>query len=110
MLSSLSRKISAALPAVAFLMCAALPAFAASRAVVRRVPPVYPQLAKMMHVEGVVRVEATVAANGDVTKAKAISGNKMLAPAAEYAIEHWKFAPAAAPSVESIAIDFEDNE
>lgn len=104
------RGIPAALPAMVVLICAAPSAFAAGRPVVHRVAPIYPQIAKMMHVEGVVHVEVTVAANGRVTETKALSGNKMLEPAAEYAIRHWKFAAAAAPSVENVTINFEDNE
>lgn len=110
MLSPFLRKIPAILPAIAFLACAAPSAFAASRPVVHRVPPVYPAIAKMMHVQGVVHIEVAVAADGDVTRTKAVSGNKMLEPAAEYAIRRWKFAAEAAPSVENVAIDFEDNE
>lgn len=110
MRSSFLRGVSAFLSISAFLTCAAPPAFAANRPVVHRVPPVYPQIAKMMHVQGVVQVEVAVAADGKVTQVKAVGGNKMLEPAAEYAIRRWRFAAEAAPSVENIVIDFEDNE
>lgn len=105
--SSLVRKTSATMTALVLLACTALPACASDRKVVRRVAPIYPQIAKMMHIGGVVRVQATVAPNGEVTQAKAVSGNKMLVPAAEDAIRRWKFAPEAASSTENINIDFE---
>jgi TonB family protein len=103
-------KTSAALLAFAVLACTALPAFAADRKVERRVQPIYPELAKRMHIGGTVRVAATVSADGSVTEAKAVSGNKMLAPAAEDAIRKWKFVPGDAVSTESIDIDFEAND
>jgi TonB family protein len=104
---SFSRKISAAVLGLAVIACTALPAIAADRKVQRRVQPVYPELAKRMRIGGTVRVEATVAADGTVTEAKAIRGNKMLAPAAEEAIRRWKFAPESAVSTENVDIDFE---
>jgi TonB family protein len=107
--SALSRNLSATL-AIAVLVCAALPACASDRKVQRRVQPVYPELAKRMHIGGTVRVEATIASDGSVTGTKTISGNKLLAPAAEDAIKKWKFAPADGPSTENIDIDFEAND
>jgi TonB family protein len=103
---SATSKISAVL-SLALLACVTLPCFAADRKVQRRVQPVYPELAKRMRIGGAVRVEVTVAADGSVTEAKTISGNKMLAPAAEEAIRKWKFEPAAASSSENIEINFE---
>lgn len=104
--SFVSRKVSTAL-VLAVLACVTLPCFAADRKVQRRVQPVYPELAKRMRIAGMVRVEVTVAADGSVTEAKTISGNKMLAPAAEEAIRKWKFEPEAASSTENIDINFE---
>lgn len=106
----LSRKTSASLLTFAFVACSTLPAMASDRKVQRRVQPIYPELARRMHVGGTVRVEATVAADGSVTETKTISGNRMLAPAAEDAIRKWKFVAEAAPSTENIDIDFEVNE
>jgi len=101
---------AAALLVFAVIACTALPSAAADRKVERRVQPVYPELAKRMRVGGTVRVAATIAADGSVTEAKAVSGNKMLQPAAEDAIRKWKFAPDAAQSTENIDIDFEVSE
>jgi len=105
-----SRKTPAALMAFALAVGCAMPAAAAARKIERRVAPVYPELARRMHIGGTVRVAATIAANGSVTKAKAIHGNKLLEPAAESAIRRWKFAPGHGPSTENIDIDFVENE
>lgn len=109
MSSFLSRKAFAVL-VFAVLACAVLPVCAADRKIQRRVQPIYPELAKRMRIGGTVRVEVSIATDGTVTDAKTISGNKMLAPAAEEAIKKWKFAPGDGPSTENIDIDFEVND
>lgn len=108
-MNSSFRKISFVLVLVVT-ACIALPAFAANRKVERRVAPTYPELAKRMHIEGTVRVQVTVAPDGSVTQAKTLSGNKMLAPAAEDAIKRWRFEPEPAASTENIAVNFEVND
>ena len=80
---------------------------AEERAVKSRVAPVYPELAKRMKIMGVVKVEATVDADGRVTDAKAISGSHTLAPAAEDAVRKWKFAPGAGTETVNVEIKFE---
>ena len=62
-----------------------------------------------MHVSGLVKVVATVAADGSVTTAKAIDGNRMLAPAAEDAVKRWKFAAAPGELTVDIDINFQMN-
>lgn len=86
--------------------CAALTASAAPRKIERRVPPVYPELAKRMHIGGTVRISTTISTDGTVTQTKVISGNKLFAHAAESAVLKWKFAPGDAPSIENIDVDF----
>jgi TonB family protein len=76
------------------------------RPVRQRVTPQYPELAKRMHVSGVVRISATVAPDGTVTATRTVSGNHMLATAAEDAIHKWKFVVAADESVVEVDINF----
>lgn len=87
----------------------ALPAHADERRVEKRVPPVYPEIAKRMGIAGVVHVEATVAPNGSVTAVKTTNGNKMLSPAAEDAVKRWKFVPGDSQSTVGIDVNFEAN-
>jgi TonB family protein len=94
--------------ALVFVMAFAVTIGAAEeRAVKSRVAPVYPELAKRMKIMGVVKVEATVDADGRVTDAKAISGSHTLAPAAEDAVRKWKFAPGAGTETVNVEIKFE---
>jgi TonB family protein len=87
----------------------ALPGHADDRRVEKRVPPVYPEIAKRMRIAGIVHVEATVAPDGSVTTVKATTGNKMLSPAAEDAVRRWKFVPGESQSTVGIDINFEAN-
>jgi TonB family protein len=95
--------------ALVTLICLGLTCHAEDRKVQKRVPPVYPELAKRMHVGGVVRILATVAADGTVTDVKTISGNKMLSPAAEDAVRKWRFAAGDSESAVNIDISFDVN-
>ena len=84
-----------------------LPASAANpRAVKSRVPPVYPEIAKRMKITGAVVLEAVVDAQGKVKDVKEISGNHMLAIAAEEAVRQWKFAPGDGDTSENVEVTF----
>jgi len=94
--------------ALALIFVMALPAVASeARGVKSRVPPVYPEIAKRMRVSGMVKLEASVDAQGKVTEVKEVSGNHTLAVAAKEALMHWKFVPADADSNETVEINFE---
>lgn len=93
--------------ALALMLAMAMPVWAGdARAVRSRIPPVYPELAKRMKISGAVRLEAAVDAQGKVTEVKELSGNHMLAVAAEEALRQWKFAPASAETNETVEINF----
>lgn len=83
---------------------------AEDRVVKQRIPPVYPELARRMHIGGVVRIEATVAPDGSVSATKTLSGNHMLSGAAEDAVHKWKFVPASEQSTVEVAVDFKTSE
>ncbi len=93
--------------ALALLFMMALPAHAGDeRAVKSRVAPIYPEIAKRMRIEGDVKLEATVNAEGNVTDVKEISGNHVLALAAEEAVRKWKFETGSGDSTVIVAVNF----
>jgi TonB family protein len=65
----------------------------ALKAVVKKVDPVYPPIAKQMHVTGKVTVDVTVDTTGSVTDVKVTSGNALLTPTVLDAVKKWKFTP-----------------
>jgi periplasmic protein TonB len=65
----------------------------ALKAATSKVQPDYPAIAKQLHLEGAVEVEAHIAEDGTVESAKPVTGNAVLANAAVAATKHWKFSP-----------------
>ena len=77
------------------------------RKIISRVSPAYPDLAKRMHVGGVVKVEVVVRSNGSVKSARALGGNPVLIESATEAVHKWKFETAAAETTEVLQLTFE---
>jgi TonB family protein len=77
------------------------------RKVASRVAPGYPELAKRMHMHGVVRLEALVRANGSVKSTRVLGGNPVLVDAAIDAVGKWKFEPAQNETTEVIQLAFD---
>lgn len=101
------RKVLVALTcAFALAFAVVLPAKADERAIKSRVAPIYPEIAKRLKISGMVTVRATVDADGKVTDAKTLAGNRMLATAAEEAVRKWKFVTAPAASTVDVDINF----
>lgn len=80
---------------------------ASDRKVATRVTPVYPELAKKMHIHGSVRVEAIVRPNGTVKSTRVLGGNPVLVDAAQDAVGKWKFEPGPSETTEVIQLAFE---
>ena len=83
-------------------------AFAAPtpRAIVSRISPAYPELARRMHVSGKVVLLVTVQPDGKVSSTKVESGHALLAPAAQDAVSHWRFAPGPDASESEVDVNF----
>ncbi len=76
------------------------------RKVITRVAPSYPELAKRMHIEGSVKIEAMVRPNGTVRTTRVIGGNPVLVEAASNAVSKWKFEPAPNETMEVVQLTF----
>jgi TonB family protein len=81
----------------------------ATRKVVRKSIPVYPEMARRMNLTGTVKVFAVVAPDGSVKAVQPMGGSPLLIQAAQEAISTWKFAPASAESKELIELHFNPN-
>jgi periplasmic protein TonB len=62
------------------------------RAISRR-PPVYPDFAKAVRLQGDVMLLLSISRTGDVQNATVVNGNRFLAAAAEDAALHWSYEP-----------------
>jgi TonB family protein len=76
------------------------------RAIVSRVAPTYPELARRMHVGGKVVLLVTIQPDGSVSATKVESGHALLVQAAQEAVTRWRFAPNPEPSESEIEVDF----
>jgi len=79
------------------------------RKVASRIAPIYPDLARKMHIHGTVKVEAVVRPNGQVKTTRVLGGNPVLVDAAVDAVGKWKFEPAQAETTEVVQLTFDGN-
>lgn len=76
------------------------------RKVKTRVDPEYPELAKRMHLQGVVRVQVTVSPDGTVKNVEEVGGNPVLLEALVRAVKKWKYERADKESVLEVKFEF----
>jgi TonB family protein len=76
------------------------------RAIVSRVSPAYPELARRMHVSGKVVLLVTIQPDGKVSATKVESGHALLAAAAQDAVSRWRFVPAPEASESEVDVNF----
>ncbi len=62
-----------------------------SAKLVRKVPPVYPPLAKQAGMQGQVRMQVVIDKEGKVSKLDVVSGDPLLADAAANAVKQWEY-------------------
>lgn len=63
-----------------------------NRKLIKKVDPVYPDLARKMNMTGTVKVEITIGTDGSVKDVKTLGGNPVLVQAVEEAVKQWKYA------------------
>src|ERR1700758_3496628 len=78
----------------------------ASRKIISKVVPIYPELARTMQIHGTVRGNVVIAPDGKVKLTQVVGGNPVLIKAAVDAIEKWRWAPASHETKELIQLDF----
>jgi len=78
------------------------------RRIASQVKPTYPPTLRNLHIEGLVRLTATVAPNGSVTNITVRGGNPILVENAVKAVKTWKYVPAASQTEEEVVLSFGD--
>jgi protein TonB len=63
---------------------------------IKKVPPTYPPLAKVQHIQGTVRFAATIEKDGTIDRLRVLSGPALLVPSAMVAVRQWLYRPAMA--------------
>lgn len=77
-----------------------------SRKVIKRVTPVYSEIARRANLTGTVKVEVTIAPNGTVKSTKLVGGHPLLADSALEAVKNWKYEPTSTESVTLVVFNF----
>jgi protein TonB len=65
----------------------------ARRAIVKKVEPEYPAMARQVRMSGQVQLDVLIDASGNVETVKVLKGNALLSNSAVTAMKKWKFAP-----------------
>jgi len=78
----------------------------ATRKVVNRVMPMYPQMARSLKLSGAVKLEVQVQSNGSVKAVQVKGGNPVLVQSAQSAVRGWKWEKADHDSTELVEIHF----
>jgi TonB family protein len=71
-----------------------------------KVDPVYPPIAKTLHLSGTVKIQVTIAPNGTIKSTKVVGGHPVLVEPALDAVKRWKFEPGDQETTEIISIKF----
>jgi protein TonB len=85
----------------------------AERSIVRKTRPEFPAIARQLKLSGKVVVDLTVGEDGSVEDASIVTGNPVLAAAAQRAGKNWKFQPFRAdgkPSKAVVRVSFDFTE
>lgn len=77
-----------------------------ARKVKSRVAPVYPELAKRMHVSGKVKIEVVISPDGKVKTTRVIGGHPLLVSPAVNAVKEWKFNAATEETTQIVMFEF----
>jgi protein TonB len=78
-----------------------------TRRAIEKVAPIYPDLARRAHIQGVVKLEVVVRPNGRVKSATVLGGSPALIIAATDAVRKWKFETAQDETTEIVQVMFE---
>jgi len=84
----------------------------ARRAIVKKVEPEYPAMARQIRLSGQVQVDVVIGESGAVEKVSVLKGNVLLSNSAVSALRKWQFTPFAgaankpAKAVASLTFDF----
>ena len=77
-----------------------------NRKLVSSPTPVYPEMARQFHLTGVVKVQVTIAPDGQIKGVKVTGGHPLLVDAVREALKNWKYAPASNETTVSLEFNF----
>jgi TonB family protein len=79
--------------AMAIALCCASAVAQEPRRIKSQVQPSVPEMAQIMRLKGMVRLEIEIAADGTVRSTKPLGGHPLLIQSAEQAVRKWRYTP-----------------
>jgi len=77
-----------------------------SRKVLSNPTPAYPEIARRMRLEGVVKVQIVIGPDGRIKETSVIGGHPLLVSSVEDTLKNWKYAPAASETTTVLEFRF----
>jgi|SRR5437588_504936 len=77
------------------------------RRLITRVEPEYPETLKRLSIGGIVRLQVTIAAKGNVENVELLGGNPILGESAMVAVKQWVYATSHSRTVAEVTIPFD---
>jgi TonB family protein len=77
-----------------------------NRKLLKKVEPVYPELAQRMNLRGTVKVEITISPSGSVQNVTVLGGNPVLANAVTDAVKQWKYSSSSEETKKTLEFKF----
>jgi len=68
--------------------------------------PVYPETAKRFRLSGVVKVQVTIGADGQIKDIKVVGGHPLLVNAVQETLKNWKYTPASSETTALLEFSF----
>jgi TonB family protein len=79
------------------------------RKLIVRVEPDYPETLKRLNIGGIVRLQITIAAKGNVENVELLGGNPILGESAISAVKRWVYAPGHSRTLVEVSIPFDSH-
>ena len=80
-----------------------------TRKIKSRVDPMYPELARRMHISGTVKLQVVISKDGTVKSTKVIGGPPLLIDASVDAVKRWKFEEAKDETTQPVEFKYNNN-
>jgi TonB family protein len=79
------------------------------RKLITRVEPAYPETLKKLNIGGLVRLQVTIAAKGNVENAELLGGNPILGESAIAAVRQWVYSASHSRTVVEVSLSFDSH-
>jgi len=79
------------------------------RRLIIRVEPEYPETLRRLSIGGIVRLQVTIAAKGNVENVELLGGNPILGDSASAAVRQWVYAPGHTRTIAEVTIPFDSH-